>query len=54
VGSNRIAIDHHREIVDAIVAGKSKRAADLMREHIRSPLTYVDAIHAEHPEYFEG
>lgn len=53
VGSNRIAIDHHREIVDAIVAGQGKRAADLMRVHIRSPLTYVDAIHAEHPEYFE-
>jgi DNA-binding GntR family transcriptional regulator len=53
LGSNRIAIDDHRKIVDAIVAGKAKRAADLMREHIHSPLTYVDAIHAEHPEYFE-
>jgi DNA-binding GntR family transcriptional regulator len=54
VGSNRIAIGHHRQIVVAIVAGKPSHAADLMREHIRSPLTYVDAIHAEHPEYFDG
>lgn len=52
VGSHRIAIDHHRVIVDAIVAGDGKKAAETMRVHIHSPLEFLDAIQKEHPEYF--
>ncbi|KQT13304.1 GntR family transcriptional regulator [Ramlibacter sp. Leaf400] len=54
VGSPRIAIDHHRDIVDAIVAGQGRRAAEAMRVHIHSPLTFLDAIAKVHPEYFEA
>jgi GntR family transcriptional regulator, rspAB operon transcriptional repressor len=53
VGSHRIAIDHHRAIVQAIVEGRGREAAEAMRVHIHSPLAFVDAIHREHPEYFE-
>jgi GntR family transcriptional regulator, rspAB operon transcriptional repressor len=54
VGSNRIAIDQHREVVNAIVAGDAARAAEVMRVHIQSPLVYVDAIQQRFPEYFDG
>jgi DNA-binding GntR family transcriptional regulator len=54
VGSHRIAIDHHRDIVDAIVSGDAEKAREAMRMHIHSPLDFLDAIQAEHPEYFEG
>jgi DNA-binding GntR family transcriptional regulator len=53
VGSNRIAIDHHRLIVDAIVAGDAKAAVEHMRVHIHSPLIFLDAIQQRYPEYFE-
>jgi DNA-binding GntR family transcriptional regulator len=53
VGSPPIAIDHHREIVKAIVAGDGAQAAEVMRKHIHSPLSFLDAIHRAHPEYFE-
>lgn len=54
VGSHRIAIDHHREIVDAIVEGQANKAAEAMRVHIHSPLAFLDAIRLAHPEYFEA
>ena len=54
VGSHRIAIDQHREIVEAIVAGRARQAAQAMRVHIHSPLAFVDAIFRAHPEYFES
>jgi DNA-binding GntR family transcriptional regulator len=53
VGSHRIAIDHHRVIVDAIVEGDARAAAEAMRVHIHSPLDFLDAIHEAHPDYFE-
>jgi GntR family transcriptional regulator, rspAB operon transcriptional repressor len=53
VGSDRIAIDHHRLIVDAIIGGDARAASEAMRVHIRSPLAFLDAIHEEHPEYFQ-
>lgn len=53
VGSPRIAIDHHRLIVDAIIEGDARAAAEAMRVHIHSPLDFLDAIHEAHPEYFE-
>ena len=53
VGSHRIAIDHHREIVEAIVGGDGRAAGEAMRQHIHSPIDFVDAIHKAHPEYFE-
>jgi DNA-binding GntR family transcriptional regulator len=53
VGSHRIAIDHHRVIVDAIQAADAKAAAEAMRVHIHSPLSFLDAIAQQHPEYFE-
>ena len=53
VGSHKIAIDHHRLIVSAIQAGDARAAAEAMRVHIHSPLTFIDAIEQRHPEYFE-
>jgi GntR family transcriptional regulator, rspAB operon transcriptional repressor len=53
VGSNRIAIDHHKRIVDAIVGGDARAAREAMREHIHSPMDFLDAIRREHPDYFE-
>ncbi|TFZ07603.1 GntR family transcriptional regulator [Ramlibacter humi] len=54
VGSHRIAIDHHRAIVDAIVRGDGRAAAKAMQVHIHSPLVFLDAIAKAHPEYFTG
>jgi DNA-binding GntR family transcriptional regulator len=53
VGSPRIAIDHHRRIVHAIVAGDARAARAAMLEHIHSPMGFLDAIRREHPEYFD-
>jgi DNA-binding GntR family transcriptional regulator len=53
-GSHRIAIDHHQQIVSAIVAGKPALASERMREHIRSPLAFLDAIALKHPDYIEA
>ncbi|HSV34337.1 MAG TPA: GntR family transcriptional regulator [Ramlibacter sp.] len=53
VGSHRIAVDHHRVIVQAIQAGDAQAAAEAMRVHIHSPLEFLDAIAQRHPEYFE-
>jgi GntR family transcriptional regulator, rspAB operon transcriptional repressor len=53
VGSHRIAIDHHRLIVDAIVGGEAKAASEAMRVHIHSPMEFLDQIQRTHPEYFE-
>jgi DNA-binding GntR family transcriptional regulator len=52
VGSPRIALDQHRRIVAAIVAGDAKAAVQEMREHVRAPLAFLDAIEERHPEYF--
>jgi DNA-binding GntR family transcriptional regulator len=52
VGSHRIAIDQHRVIVDAIVEGDARAAAEAMRRHIMSPMDFLDAIRERHPEYF--
>jgi DNA-binding GntR family transcriptional regulator len=54
VGSPRIAIDDHRRIVDAIVAGEARAAREAMRLHIHSPMAFLDAIRRQHPEYFEA
>ena len=54
VGSNNIAIDQHKAIVDAIVAGDGVAAAEAMRLHIQSPLTFVDAIEQQFPGYFDN
>ncbi|MEO5672121.1 MAG: GntR family transcriptional regulator, partial [Ramlibacter sp.] len=53
VGSHRIAIDHHRLIVNAIIGGDARSASEAMRVHIHSPLTFLDAILEQHPEYFQ-
>lgn len=52
LGGNRIAIDQHRGVVQAIVDGDSAEASTQMRLHIRSPLQFVDAIAQRYPEYF--
>ena len=52
LGGNRIAIDQHRSVIQAILEGDSARAAGQMLLHIRSPLRFVDAIEQRHPEYF--
>ncbi|MBX3585375.1 MAG: GntR family transcriptional regulator [Ramlibacter sp.] len=53
LGSNRIAIDHHRAIVEALLAGDGPAASEAMRVHIQSPLRFLDAIQARSPQYFE-
>lgn len=53
VGSPRIAVDHHRAIVEAIVAGDARGASRAMRVHIHSPMEFLAAIQRDHPEYFE-
>jgi GntR family transcriptional regulator, rspAB operon transcriptional repressor len=52
LGGNRIAIEQHRQLVRAIVAGKPVKARELMLLHIRSPLRFVAAISERHPDYF--
>ncbi|CAM3458775.1 GntR family transcriptional regulator [Polaromonas hydrogenivorans] len=52
LGGNRIAIDQHRSVIQAILEGDSARAAEQMLLHIRSPLRFVDAIEQRYPEYF--
>jgi GntR family transcriptional regulator, rspAB operon transcriptional repressor len=54
VGSHRIAIDHHKLIVEAILEGDARSAREAMRVHIHSPLSFVDAIEKQFPQYFEG
>jgi GntR family transcriptional regulator, rspAB operon transcriptional repressor len=52
LGSNQIAIDHHRVIVDAILAGDGLAASHAMRTHIQSPRQFLQAILASSPQYF--
>lgn len=52
LGGNRIAIDQHQEVVNAILAGDAVKAREQMLIHIHSPLRFVDAIHQRYPEYF--
>lgn len=52
LGGNRIAIDQHQDVVRAIVEGDPVAASAQMLLHIRSPLRFVDAIHARYPDYF--
>jgi len=52
LGGNRIAIEQHRQLVRAIVAGNPAKARELMLLHIRSPLRFLDAISERYPEYF--
>lgn len=53
LGSNKIAIDHHRQIVDAIISGDGKAASIAMRIHIQSPREFLAAIAKRCPQYFE-
>jgi GntR family transcriptional regulator, rspAB operon transcriptional repressor len=53
VGSHRIAIDQHQLIIDAIVLGDAVKAREHMREHIRSPLSFLGTIAQHHPEYID-
>ena len=53
VGSHHIAVNQHQRIVDAITQGRAEQAREFMREHIRSPLNFLDAIAKNHPEYIE-
>lgn len=53
VGSDRIAIDHHRSVVDAIIAGDARAASRHMREHVHSPLAFLQEIRRRHPDYFD-
>lgn len=53
VRSDRIAIDHHRLIVDAVIAGDARAASRHMREHVQSPLDFLQQIRRRYPEYFE-
>lgn len=53
LGANRTAIDEHRQVVRAIVAGDREKARKLMLVHIRLPLRFVDAISQRYPGYFE-
>ena len=52
LGSNTIALEQHKSFVKAIVRGDAERARKAMREHIMSPLDFLDAILQRYPEYF--
>lgn len=54
LGSNKIAIDQHRQVVRAIIRGDGAKASELMRVHIQSPLGFLDAIQARCPYYFDA
>jgi DNA-binding GntR family transcriptional regulator len=54
VGSHRIAVNQHELIVAAIIEGQAAKARELMREHIRAPLSFLDVIARNHPEYIEN
>ncbi len=53
-GSPHIAIDQHRLIVEAIVEGDGEAASKHMRAHVRSPLSFLDAIRQRHPDFVEA
>jgi GntR family transcriptional regulator, rspAB operon transcriptional repressor len=53
LGSNKIAIDHHRQIADAILAGDGPVASQAMRLHIQSPREFLEVIRQRCPQYFE-
>lgn len=53
LGSNKIAIDHHKTIAQAIMAGDAAQARKAMLIHIQSPQLFLEAIRKRHPEYFE-
>jgi GntR family transcriptional regulator, rspAB operon transcriptional repressor len=52
-GSHRIALDHHRMIVQAIIEGNASKATEHMRVHIQSPLMFLDVIAQHFPDYIE-
>ncbi len=54
VGSHHIAINQHQLIINAIVQGDPAVACEQMREHIRSPLAFLDVIAQHHPEYIDS
>ncbi len=54
VGSDRIAIDHHRQVVDAIIAGDAAGRQSPHAKHVRSPLDFLQEIRRRHPEYFQA
>ncbi len=53
VGSHHIAINQHQLVIDAIVQSDAIAARQHMRDHIRSPLAFLDAIARHYPEYIE-
>lgn len=52
LGSDKIAVDQHTLVVRAIVRGDKARAVRVMREHIQSPLVFLEKIRQQSPEYF--
>jgi DNA-binding GntR family transcriptional regulator len=52
LGSNKIAIEQHGQVIHAIVRGDGALASAAMRVHIQSPLKFLDAISARFPDYF--
>ncbi len=52
LGSNKIAVDQHTQLVSAIVRGNPARAVKVMREHIQAPLVYLERIQQQSPGYF--
>ena len=52
IGSHHIALQEHRQLVRAIVRGDAAKAVNLMRQHIRSPLNFLEQIARSAPELF--
>jgi DNA-binding GntR family transcriptional regulator len=52
LGSNKIAVDQHTQLVRAIVQGDAATAVEAMRAHIQSPMMYLEQIHRQSPMYF--
>lgn len=51
-GSDTIALEQHERVVAAIARSDGSKASAAMRQHIRSPLDYVEALMKKLPEYF--
>ncbi|MCB1333687.1 MAG: GntR family transcriptional regulator [Roseivivax sp.] len=51
-GKSHDIVEAHQAILDGIASGKPDRATAAMREHLSGTMSRIDAIRAEHPDYF--
>lgn len=51
-GKAEAVIADHRAITDAIARGDADDAARALREHLSGTLSFIDAVRAQHPDWF--